>query len=356
MDNPGKSSRKFINRNIVYPLNPDSEDVLEAIKSIINKSKINLKSIKIVDAEVDKKYNITGLVLPTSNYNEIGSMLGEAYKTIKFAKNFRALKRVFLIGFRSFSAKPGITLSSYDRWETLFENRMVFNVDTQIYSLMRKNSELSKIINNFPIYNKNEIFENNSIPMFEIEEGLEEKDFSFDLHLLYLTALFEEEAGIKIVPIWVNNLTAEYIYSLGEFLSKYNGEENLFITTTNFSYFGKQYNYLQLPQQITESNNFNKKEFLKNKNNEDIIKKFLRENDLTNVDDIRDFCVDQLKNSYISGKNAIQVFLSSINKKKEQITTDLLKYRSSAIESPDDEEYEIKIVTYAIIIFMEMLK
>jgi hypothetical protein len=148
----------------------------------------------------------------------------------------------------------------------------------------------------------------------------------------------------------------EYISILGEFLSKYNNEENIFISTTNFSYFGKQYNYLVLPQQITDSNNFNKKEFLKTKSNEEIVKKFLRENDLTNVDDIRDFNVDILKTSYIGGKNSIQTLLAALSKKKDHLQTDLVKYRPSAIESPEDEEYEIKIVTYATVIFFELLK
>ena len=353
MDNnsSGKTSRRFINKNIVYPLNPDSEDVYDTIKSIINKSKINLKTIKIVESEVNKKYNLNGMVLPTSNYNEIGAMLGEAYKIIKYAKNFRSIKRIFLIGYRSFSAKPSITLSGFECWETLFKSN-VFHVDMQVYASIKSNNELSKIINYFPLYNKNEVIENNSMPAFEIEDGLEEKDFCFDLHLLYLSILAENESSIKIVPIWVNNLTMEYVHYLGEFLSKYNGDESLFITISNFSYFGKQYNNLLLPQQVTESNNFNKKEFLKNKSNEDIIKKFLKENDLTNVDDIRDFCIEQLKSSYIAGKNAFQTFLRALSKRKDNITTDLLKYRSSAIESPDDEEYEIKIVTYAIIIFI----
>ena len=356
MDNLStKNSRRFINKNIVYPLNPDSEDVYDTIKSIINKSKINLKTIKIGEADVDKKYNLYGMVLPTSNYNEIGAMLGEAYKIMKFAKNFRSLKRIFLIGYRSFSSKPGITISSFESWDTIFRNNF-FNVDLQVYNSLKNHTKLSKIINYFPLYNKNEIIENNLMPAFEIEDGLEEKDFSFDLHLLYLSVLRENESSVKIVPIWVNNLTLEYVNYLGEFLSNYYGNESLFITTTNFSYFGKHYNNLILPLHVTDSNNFNKKEFLKNKINEDIVKKFLKENDLVNVDDIRDYCIEQLKSSYIGGKNAIQTLLSALYKNKDTITTDLLKYRSSAIESPDDEDYEIKIVTYAIIIFIELLK
>lgn len=354
-NNSTKTTRRFINKNIVYPLNPYSEDVFDTIKTIISKSKINLKKIKINDSESDKKYNLHGIVLPTSNYNEIGAMLGEAYKLIKFSKNFRTLKRVFLIGYRSFTQKPGITLSSFETWGTLFKNS-VFHIDTPVYTSMKKNSDLNKIINYFPLYNKNEVFENLNFPMFEIEDGLEEKDFSFDLHLLYLSTLFEKETSVKIVPIWVNNLTLEYVNLLGDFLSKYYGDESLFITTTNFCYFGKQYNFVNLPQQVTESNNFNKKEFLKNKNNEEIVKKFLKDSDLVSVDDIRDFCIDQLKNSNIAGKNAVQTFLAALNKKKDLLMTDLVKYRSSSIDNTDDEEYEIKIVTYACIVFFELNK
>lgn len=356
VDNPSaKPNRRFINKNIVYPLIPESDDVFDTIRSIINKAKVNTKTLKISETEADKKYNLHSMVLPTSNYSEIGSLLGDAYKLVKFSKNFRTLKRVFYIGYRSFSAKPGITISCFETWDTLFKGSS-FTIDTQVYSTMKKHSELKKIINTFPLYNKNEIYENANMPMFEIEDGLEEKDFSFDLHLLYLSAITEQDSGIRICPIWVNNLSLEYVSYLGEVLSKYYNEESLFISCTNFSYFGKQYNYLVLPQQVTESNNFNKKEFLKNKSNEDLVKKFLRENDLTNVDDIRDFNVDALKSSYIAGKNAIQVMISSISRKKDILQTDLIKYKSSPIESPDDEEYEIKIVTYASIIFYELLK
>lgn len=219
------------------------------------------------------------LTLPNSKYSFISENLAKGYSFLQNSKNFKNIKRVFLLAHPFKSRSNKIYLSAYDHYESLFGKK--FQIDKEIYEELKEDKQniIPNAINNY-IFNTFQVtnFQEDSTNRGNIIENVqtiieseEDYDFSFDLHLNYLSLLYPQE-NIKIVPIWFKSNLKEgpkdkIVNYLFNFLTKYlssDDNENLLINCTNLTYFGRNYNFLGNDPEFKKD-----RKFLKNKANEE---------------------------------------------------------------------------------------
>ncbi len=252
--------------DIFYSINSQNEnkDKNEKLKTDINPN----------DYETNNK-NIKILILPNSKYNYIDVNLARAFANLKQSKNFNKIKRVFLIAHPFRSRANKIYLSSYDSYETIFKKN--FEIDKEMYEDLKDDPQnlfkkhiLHHQINSYNVTSFEEVNINNKINIIEniqtVTESEEDYDFSFDLHLNFLSIIFEQE-NIKIVPIWfktnIRDPKDKLIGFLNNFFIKHlNNEENILICSSNFTYFGRNYNY------FGTNKDYKNRSFLRIKENE----------------------------------------------------------------------------------------
>ncbi len=200
--------------------------------------------------------DIKFLVLPNSKFNFINLNLTRAYANLKASNNFSKIKRIFFLAHPFRGKVNKIYLSAYDSYETIFSKK--FDIDKEIYEELKEDPQntIKQHIINYPInsYNVTSYEEVNTTGRLNIIEQIqsvneseEDYDFSFDLHLNYLSILYEQE-DIKIVPIWFKTNMKDgkdkFVTYLNNFLCKQlANEENILICSSNLTYFGRNYNY-----------------------------------------------------------------------------------------------------------------
>ena len=161
-------------------------------------------------------------MLPNSKYNFINENLAKGYSNLKASKNFNKIKRIFLLAHPFRSKVNKIHLSGYDYYETIFGKK--FEVDKDIYEDLKDDPQnimkqhiINYQINTYNLTSFEDVNANNRLNIIEniqkVTESEEDFDFSFDLHLNYLSILFEQE-NIKIVPIWFKTNLSCLINSL----------------------------------------------------------------------------------------------------------------------------------------------
>jgi len=84
---------------------------------------------------------------------------------------------------------------------------------------------------------------------------VDEEEHSIEMHLPYLKKVFGDK--VKIVPILVGNLTKDKEQQYGKVLAKYmdNGEENLFVISSDFCHWGMSFDYMYLVEKIDKESN-----------------------------------------------------------------------------------------------------
>jgi predicted class III extradiol MEMO1 family dioxygenase len=254
-------------------------------KSIENEPKdiINLTQ----DSDLSQnQIDIKALLLPNANYNTISPHLLKSYKLLINSKSYDEIRRVFLIAHSNLTPKRGFNISSYTYYQTIFNK--AFPIDHQIYDELVANEDLRKHIEKFEItkesfttfYEEGVIIKESTE---ELVECLEDREFSFDVHLAMLSIVFDSEHNIvakyndknkcrkiAIVPIWVNHNDSSVLANLSEILSKYMlDRQNFFIFSTNLTYFGRLYNF------YGDEKRFKVKTFLKDNVNESIVRSYL---------------------------------------------------------------------------------
>lgn len=196
------------------------------------------------------------LILPNSKFNFINLNLTRAFANLKTSANFSKIKRIFILAHPFRGKVNKIHLSAYDSYETIFNKR--FQIDKEVYEELKddpqniiKQNIIHYQINSYNATSFEEVNANGRLNIIEniqtITESEEDYDFSFDLHLNYLSLLFEKE-DIKIVPIWFKTNMKDgkdkIIAYLHNFLCKQlSNEENILICSSNLTYFGRNYNY-----------------------------------------------------------------------------------------------------------------
>jgi len=70
------------------------------------------------------------------------------------------------------------------------------------------------------------------------------------MHLPYLKKVFGDK--VKIVPILVGNLTKDKEQLYGKVLAKYmnDGEENLFVISSDFCHWGRSFDFMYLVEKV----------------------------------------------------------------------------------------------------------
>lgn len=277
----------------------DKENIADLRKDFENKIKAQIKNINNIDNDRKKDNNQEDnhesvnhlnenfqweiknkntkiLILPNSKYNFISDNLAKAYASLQSSKNYKNIKRIFLLAHPFRGKVNKIHLSCYDYYETIFNNR--FEIDKEVYEDLKDDPQnvIKQHINHFQINNYNvtsfeESNNNNKVSIIEkinsVSESDEDYEFAFDLHLHFLSILFEQHE-IKIVPIWFKTSLKEgeknkFVNYLNNFLNKYlANEENILICSSNLTYFGRNYNY------FGNEKDFKARTFYRNKANE----------------------------------------------------------------------------------------
>ena len=284
----------FFDKNNIEDIKNDFQKKLDEITFSINQNpNKNLDSNSNIP--INPNYygadDIKLLILPNSKFNYINLNLTRAYANLKASNNFSKIKRIFLLA-HSFRGKVNkIYLSAYDSYETIFNKK--FQIDKEIYEELKDDPQnilkqhiIQYQINSYNVTSFEEVNSNGRLNIIEqintVNESEEDYDFSFDLHLNYLSLLFEKE-DIKIIPIWFKTNMKDgkdkFIAYLNNFLSKHLiTEDNILICSSNLTYFGRNYNY------FGNNKDYKKRTYIRAKENEPKILQHIENLDLETIE------------------------------------------------------------------------
>lgn len=349
--------RKFEHHNIIKHLDPNNlSQVKEEIEKDFVNQQVNTNNIKINSgSELPiRNYKIKSLLIPNGNFTLIREHLIQSYKSLKLAKNFDKINKVFLISYSYNASDSKIYLSSYSAYETLFKT--TYNINSKIYeALLDKNSKIKKHIQVFEKQSYiNTIFseENQVIKEIneEITENIEDSEFSFDIHLALLNLILKERK-VEIIPIWVNSTNFESISLLLDSFEGYlQDESSLFLMSTNLTYFGRMYNFFG-------DSKYKSKSFLKDSKNEKEVSEFIRAIDSKVVNGIfnRNISVIEEAENLVYTRQVFLFCYEMFNKLMKdtvhKIEADQLLYSNTRQETSDNE-YEINILSFVSIAFV----
>jgi predicted class III extradiol MEMO1 family dioxygenase len=341
--------RKFCNDNII---NIDSE----TLESELYKESIITDNIKVNGgtAYVTQNYDLKALVLPSCGYSLARDALIPAYKLLKHTKNLSKIKRIFLLGYSHQSLKTNIYLSAYNSYEGS-DHKKVFDIDMSVYNELLKNDKLKKYCEYFEIntYTTTTFVEDGgSIKEKEDEfnESVEDNEYTFDIHLAFLTHLIEQR--VKIVPIWINLNSCnskDIISELGNFFNSYfSKEENFFIYSTNLTYFGRIYNYFGDGK--SENKEFKSKYFLRDPTKETKTLEYIKTLDEEGLNALREGNIDNLLK--ISNFNYSRELLATLCNivQNNNMYNDSLSYQIKRYESVE-EGFELNLISFVSLIF-----
>jgi len=353
-NNYQKLVRKFTNHNIFNVTFETLEAEIENTSVITNKIIINAGS-----DYVTQSFDVKALLMPFSGYNITKESLIPCYKLIKLSKNFKKITRVFLVGYSHLSIKNSIYISPYDFYEVNQEKKS-FEIDKTVYEEILKNEVLKKCTEKFDLnsYSMTTFIESNgSIREKEEEstESVEDNEFTFDVHLAFLSHLFER---VTIVPIWINiNPTShsnckDILSKLASVLNSYmKKEENFFLFSSNLTYFGRMYNFFGDGKQ--ENKEFKSKSFLRDPKNEEKAKNFVKSLDDQGFDLLYKKNVDALMK--ISNFNYSRELLSTLIYliSDSNLCEDKMNYQIIRNESIE-EGYELNLVSFGSYVYYNL--
>lgn len=345
--------RKFSHHNIIKHLDPSNLKSIEnEIEREINNQTVSTDHIKIISGSnyQNMKYKMHMMLLPNANYTLIKNHLLQAYKVLKQSSNFKGINKVFLISYSNGSIEEKFYTSYYQAYETIFKQN--YEISTSVYQkLQEKNSKLKKYMTEFEIHSYvNTIFieENGTIKEIEDEvvEILEDSEFCFDIHLIFLNILFKDKK-IEIIPLWINCSNPESQGFLADALDSYLADDtSLFICTTNLTYFGRFYNYFG-------ENKYKSKSFLKDPKNEEELMQYLSTIDSKVIEAIRnkDFKHLQTATNLLYTRNVFMFALELYCRLEDSTVLEQLAYNSIRQEAVEENEYEINLVSFMSLIF-----
>lgn len=347
--------RKFEHVNIVKHLDASNLEKLQSeIERDYDEQAIITNNIKITPGSKSslKNYIIKSILVPNSNYTLIKDHLLQAYKVIKMAKNEEKINKVFLISTCYNYTDSKILLSCYNGYETILKN--IYKISDKVYETIQdKNSKVKQYISQFEktsFYNTVFHEENNVIKETneEIIDCLEDNDFSFDIHLMFINLIFKTRK-IEIVPLWINISNTQIIENFNDCLKEYmNDETSLFIYSTNISYFGRMYNYYG-------ESKYKNKTFLKDKLNEKEIFEFLKNLDESMLDNIKSSKINGIydTNDHIYSKNVLlffSIFIKRINQNGkfdlEKLYYNIIHQEYNRQNSSSNSDFEFNLITF----------
>lgn len=345
----------FFDKDNVEELKKDFQKKLDEILISLNqKPNINteLNSDKNENPNDYKTKNMKILILPNSKYNFIHLNLTRAYANLKMSNNFSKIKRIFLLAHPFRGKVNKIYLSAYDSYMTIFKKK--FDIDKDVYNQLKddpnnniKQHIIHHQINCYNLTSFEEVSVNNKLNIIEniqtVYESEEDYDFSFDLHLNYLSLLFEKEE-VKIVPIWFKtNLKdgkEKLISYLNTFLSKQlENDENLLICSSNLTYFGRNYNY------FGNNKEYKNRMYLRTKENEPKILQHIETLDLEAIEYILKY--DERNFIKMTNLNFCKDLLMLIMKICQNLKLTLIfkNHLCLKFDSRDQLDYEINFCT-----------
>ena len=246
-----------------------------------------------------EQYNkLKSIIVPHAGYYYSGSTAAKAFININ-PKNYN---RIIIIGPSHHEYFYGCGLSPFDVYKTPFGD---INIDTQTQkNLINKN-------------NKNNLF--HILPKY-----IDENEHSIEMELPFLKMLFNSiEKDFIIVPIIVGEIKSNDFDLIGQYLLElYNDEKTLFVISSDFCHWGKQYGYTYVE---------NKKEEIW-KNIENLDKEALNIISEMNFNELLKY-FNKTKNT-ICGRNAILLLLNIIekykkNNKEKKLLFETISYKQS---------------------------
>eukprot|EP00347_Sterkiella_histriomuscorum_P023645 403333881 len=89
----------------------------------------------------------------------------------------------------------------------------------------------------------------------QMPKQIDEEEHSLEMHLPYIKKVFGDQ--IQLVPILVGNLTKDKEALYGKTLAKYlrDKDENLFIISSDFCHWGKDFDYMYLVEKVDKDQN-----------------------------------------------------------------------------------------------------
>lgn len=244
----------------------NSIDKINSVKGYVNNNIITqeeynlleteLKNISVltgniqINSETDyngAKYRMKAMILPNSNFALIKNQLLKSYKFLNFAVNKPNIKTIFLIGQSQLCIENYLYFSNYTTFETI-NPKVLFPVDLMLYNQLKKNKDLKSKTFDVSTYSLLSLIEEDDQIIEKehiISESIEDKEYTFDIHLAMLSYLFPQlKTKIQICPLWINLKNTNAISNLAGILGQYfTKEEYFFIFSTNLTHFGKLYDF-----------------------------------------------------------------------------------------------------------------
>ena len=259
--------------------------------------------------------NLKSIIVPHAGYYYSGSTAAKAFININ-ANNYN---RILIIGPSHHEYFYGCGLSPFDVYKTPFGD---INIDTQINKNLINNNKNNNLFHILPNY-------------------IDENEHSIEMELPFLKMLFNSaEKNFTIIPIIIgeikNNDFSLIAHNLLEF---YKDEKTLFVISSDFCHWGKNYGYTYIG---------NKKEEIW-KNIENLDKEALNIISEMSFNELLKY-FNKTKNT-ICGRNAILLLLNIIekykeNQKEKKLLFETLGYKqSNKVKNADEFSVSYAAVT-----------
>ncbi len=164
---------------------------------------------------------LLALISPHAGYAWSGKCAAAAFKCLE-GKDFQ---RVFILGFSHHHFIRGAAVSSFDYYETPLGQ---ISVDRQICEKLLKKDDI-----------------------FTTHRKAEEVEHSIENQVPFLQKTLK---NFKIVPIMIGRLSSEEDFNvIVSALSEYKNPHNLFVVSSDFTHYGRNYGYLPFKENINKN-------------------------------------------------------------------------------------------------------
>lgn len=252
--------------------------------------------------DTSKKYKVNCMIVPHAGYKYSGLVLGETYSKIDWTN----INKIFLL----------CTLHNSDNFVYLpnFINVQYpdhsININTNIVNQLAKNKLFTTDLDN-SVFNK---------------------EHSFEIQLPFILSSSSNKSDLTLIPLLVGN--TKNFNEIAKLLTYYMDHNTLIIVSSDFTHFGKNYNYIPQTSNI--------KKFILNKDMMDFYK--LINNDIK-------YFIEKKHDLSICGINPILLWMHLLNNLSYKLHSKLVAYNTSGDYLYETHNYSS--VSYAGILYTQ---